>query len=288
MGMRGRRWAGVLAAAVAACVMGVFARGPVRAQEGAPAGETAPAEVSPEAKTVLDCLERNRPERTARQHVTFTCVDRLGQRRATEAELLGKQLQDEPRRGLHAARLHFTAPYDLRGSAFLINESVGRSNDMFFYSSATRMTRRVTGRATTGNLFCTDFSYEDFERWQLLNKPGHTTRLPDAELDGRPVHRIETRPAADGGSAYQRVVTSVDRETCVALRSESFESGEQPRKVLVADSKSLLHAGAMWLATKLEMRDLRDQTHTEVSIADVEVDLDIKDREFQPSALQSL
>jgi hypothetical protein len=284
-----RRWvAGGLFISIAITFFSAApARAPAQSQEPTADVRAEPPQTEPEAKRVLDCIERNRPASTARQHVTFTCVDRLGQRRPTEAEILGKKLEDGKRAGKRAVRLHFTAPYDLRGSAFLINEGDGR-NDMFFYSSATKMTRQVTGKATTGNLFCTDFSYEDFERWQLLNKPGASRRLPDSKLGEREVQVIETRPARETDSAYERIVTTVDRGTCVVLKTESFESGDALRKVLTADASTLRRSGSMWLATELEMQDLRDETHTEVSIADVEVDVEIRDREFQPSALPKL
>ena len=50
--------------------------------------------------------------------------------------------------------------------------------------------------------------------------------------------------------------------------------------MLEADPDQLLEEGGVWFASELMMRDLRDQTHTRVSVEDVEVDRDLKDSEF--------
>ncbi len=156
---------------------------------------------------------------------------------------------------------------------------------MFLYTSELRKAKRVTGQGGGGKLFGTDFSYEDFVRWQGLNQPDESRRLPDAVEAGQPVWVLETTPAQEAESSYERVIVFIDQETCVALKTESYENGDTPRKILTADPDQLLEEGGVWFASELVMRDLRDETHTRVIIEDVEVDRDLKDSEFSISQL---
>lgn len=233
------------------------------------------------AGEIQACMERNAPSRSASQLLEFTAVDRVGGERVSRAKVLAKKLDD----GLRRLRLRFVRPIDLRGSALLIIETGADANDMFLYTPELRKTKRVTADAASGSLFGTDFSYEDFERWQGLNRPGRTERRPDAVVAERPCHVLETLPAADSSSAYESIVSYVDRETCVVLRSESFEAGGRLRKVLTVDPSSVVTEAGLHMATDVVMRDLRDETHTRVVVEDLEVDRELSDREFLVSRL---
>ena len=164
-------------------------------------------------------------------------------------------------------------------------ETKSGANDMFLYTSELRKVKRVTAEGAGGSLFGTDFSYEDFERWQLLNKPGKQKRLPDTELDSRPVYVLETRPDADSGSSYERIVSFVDKETCVVIKTESYEPGDRLRKVLTASPDAILEEAGIHVASEVMMQDVRDETHTAVIVEDLSIDRDIPDGEFTISRL---
>lgn len=246
---------------------------PLAAQDAAPSPPSASDGIEP----VTSCVENNKPEKSSVQLVEFTAVDRIGGERVSRAKIKGKKFDDDQLRRL---KLVFSKPLEVRGSAFLAIERESGSPDMFLYTPEIRKAKRVTGQGGGGKLFGTDFSYEDFVRWQGLNEPGESRRLPDAVEAGQPVYVLETEPAKQSESSYERVVFFIDQETCVALKVESYEKGDAPRKVLTADPGQLLQEGGVWFASELLMRDLRDETHTRVSIEDVEVDRDLKDSEF--------
>ena len=109
--------------------------------------------------------------------------------------------------------------------------------------------------------------------------------LEDFELGGRVVWVLEARPDPDAKSEYSRVLTYVDQEYCLPLRMEFVDRKQRLRKVLTARGDSLLQEAGSWVATELIMEDLRDQTHTDVVVEDLEVDGEISDRELMPSRL---
>ena len=251
------------AACAVACVLGLA----LTAQVG---GKT--------AEEVSECVRGNLPERTSREQIELESLDRAGGRRTLEAKLEWKRA-DEPR-----LRITVEAPSDLRGAAYLVIEKPG-DDDMFMYVPAARRVRRIAGAMLEGELWGTDFSYEDIKQVQGMTGSGGLARLPDADVSGRPVWVVAHRPDGSEGSSYTRIVVYVDRDTCVALRTEFFQRGERPRKVLVADPESLLQVDGRWLAQSLEMQDLRDQTRSWLRVLNVEHDVEIPERVFSVTRL---
>jgi hypothetical protein len=231
---------------------------------------------------VRTCLERNVPKTTISFRAEFTKIDRVGGERTNRADVIGKKLDD----GLRRVVLRFDRPPEMRGTAMLMIESATGPSDFYVYSPDERRVRRVSGRSNSG-LFGTDFSYDDFENWRTFQKHGKATRLPDAKVANRDVYVIQSEPAQDEQSSYERVVTSVDRETCVALEVDSFEPGGRLRKVLHADPAKVEAVGPLSVATALELEDVVDQTRTRVSLEEVKLDAPLADNRFRPTDLSS-
>ena len=225
---------------------------------------------------VQGCLERNVPATTSEQMVEFAAFDRIGGERVSRAKVKGKRFEDGRRR----LAMRFTQPVEIRGAALLVTETEVGANETYVYTPELAKVKRITAAGAGGTLFGTDFSYEDFERWQLLNKPGRQRRLQDGAVAGRSVYVVETEPDTESGSAYESVVSYVDQRTCVVLKTESFETGGLLRKVLTAKPESIIEDGGVHVASELALEDRRDETHTRVTIEDLEVDREIDDREF--------
>lgn len=228
------------------------------------------------------CAQRNLPTSTLELRATFTKIDRVGGERESRAQVFGKKLED----GLRRVVLRFDKPRDVRGTAMLMIESPSGPSDFYVFSPEERRTRRVSGRSS-GGLFGTDFSYDDFENWRGFSNQSSGERLPDAVEAERPVYVIAAKPVAADGSSYERVVSYIDRETCVVLRIDSFEAGEKLRKVMRADPKSVKKTGNVSMATQVELEDVIDGTKTRVAIEKIQLDGDLPDRLFRQQDLGS-
>ncbi len=112
------------------------------------------------------------------------------------------------------------------------------------------------------------------------------TLHPGGEHEGRPVFVIEARPEPGTNSAYEKVVSHIDRETCVPLRMEFYEAGAKPRKVLSVDPTSLSREGDIWVAKRITMTDLREQGESLLELKSVKLDVEIPDREFTRARLE--
>ncbi len=253
-----------------AVVMALLCPLPAAAQSAAPDA----------AQEVVACLSRNIPKKSSQQTVHFTSVDRIGGQREFRGKLLGIRGSDGARR----AKLCVTKPPEMRGSEILSVENASSAPETFVYTLELRKPTRITGEATAGSVLGTDFNYEDLQRLQLINRPGAQERLPDSALEGRPVYVLATRPAAEAESAYEKVVSYVDKKTCVVLKSESFESGERLRKLLTVTPQFLEEDG-IYAPSEVVIKDIRGETTTTVELEDLVIDGDIEERSFELSSL---
>jgi Outer membrane lipoprotein-sorting protein len=251
------------------------------AQTPSPAPAAAPAPVDPAVKEVRDCLRRNIPKKSSVQTVHFTSTDRIGGQREFRGKILGMRVADGSRR----AKICISQPPEMRGSEVLSMETPEGAPDTFLFTTELRKPKRITGEGVGGSLFGTDFTYEDMQRWQQLNRPERHARLPDAEVDGRPVYVMETVPTDEGQSAYAKVLSYVDKKTCVVIKSESFESGDRLRRVMTSKPEQMLEDHEIFAPTEVVMRDVRDETSTTVVVEDFQVDSDTDERSFQVSSL---
>ena len=96
---------------------------------------------------------------------------------------------------------------------------------------------------------------------------------------------MSTLPTDKSQSAYTKVLSYVDKATCVVIKSESFENGDRLRKLLTAKADDMLEENGIFAPTEVVMKDVRDETRTIVVVEDFEVDGDVEERSFQVSSL---
>jgi len=244
--------------------------------------EEAAADAAPAGgvEEVRACMEENAPETSAAQWIRFEAVDRGGSSTVSEAELYWKRFGEDESRAL----ARFASPPDVRGSALLLVQG-GDQSDMFMYLPELKRVRRVTGRTLQGSMFGTDLSYEDFERLQGMVDDHSSTRLPDAEVDGRPVSVLQAEPGRGADSQYSRVVSFVDRETCLPLRTELYE-GDELSKVATTSREDMRKEASGWVPTRIRMEDRVDGTHTVVEVTAIETEVELRDRLFSQMELE--
>lgn len=232
---------------------------------------------------ITACVEANLPETTSVQSVTFVSTDRIGARTESSAKIYWKRFEND----LAKAMIRFLAPPDLRGAGVLLIEKADRMPDQFMYLPELGRVRRVSTRMMSSSLFGTDFSYEDFTRLQGMGPKAERRKLDDAALDGHPVHVVESIPDPDSGSTYERLVSSVDPETCLPLRVEMFESGDRLRKISTTPRDKLQREGRGWVPKEVRMQDVREETETTLVLDAIETGVEIKRKTFTQNNLQS-
>jgi hypothetical protein len=237
------------------------------------AGAQEPAE-----EAVRDCVQPAVPEPDSVRALRMTSRDpRADSQTVTVLKMYGRRTE-EGRRQLF---VRFLRPDDVRGSALLFLEK-GDGVELYLATPEIPEPRRISGPGRTGELFGTNLSYEDFERLQGLRPPRTWTRLEDEAVSERPTYAIETRPE---DSAYDRVKSFVDKESCIPLLMRFYQSGKL-RKELTTNPRSNLRRGAGWMPHEAVMRDFRNGTTTHLLIDSHEQDVLLPDGLFTPEGLK--
>jgi hypothetical protein len=232
----------------------------------------ASAEEAEVSADITACAERNVPEPDSIRAVRITARDRLGAEQVTVVKMYGRRTEEGSRQLL----VRFLEPEDVRGTSFLVLERDGE-NEMYFMSPDLGEPKRIAGTQRASTLFGTDYSYEDFEHLQAFKRPGSSRRLEDDEIGNRPVYVVESRSV---DSDYERILTFVDKETCVALRMEMYEQGGRLRKELDVNPDFVRRKGAIWIANMALMHDLRDATTTQLLVDSTEQDVEFPEGLF--------
>lgn len=243
------------------------------------AGDAAPG---PSIQQVSDCIQANAPAHTMRQRVELKSTDRAGDGRRYDMTIEWKQGDD----GNSKTLMRLSAPPDLRGSAFLMIEQGDREPDLFSYLPELEKVRRLSVRAAAGSLFGSDFSYEDMQRIQNLADSARSKLVGDEDSDGRPVWRVETRPAPEDASAYVKIVSLIDRERCVPLRAELYEREGEMTKLITVPPARVSKEGKGWVPMEIAIEDTDAGTRSALIVKDVELDIDIPDKRFTQQALR--
>jgi len=244
----------------------------------------ASARAAPEtAAEIEQCVQDNLPRKSSVQTVLFRSSNRVGEVTGSDATIHWKLFDD----GLSKVLLRFTRPLDMRGAGVLLIENQGRRPDTFMYLPELGKVRRVSSRSAASSLFGTDFSYEDFERLVGMSSDASRERVADTKVGGRDVYVVVGRPDPESGSAYERVVAFIDKETCVPLRTESYEHGDELRKLLTADSSKIEREGTLWVPRRQTMKDLRDETQTDLVIEQIDIDAKIHRKMFSARELEA-
>jgi outer membrane lipoprotein-sorting protein len=235
------------------------------------------------AQEIEQCVRANQPESSSIQTIAFRAKDRIGAVTESGAKIYWQKGDD----GLSRLMMRFAEPADLRGAGLLLLEKKNERRHMFMYLPELKRVKRITSRMMTGSMFGTDFTYEDFERFQGFEEDEGLERLDDADLDGKKMFVIVHRPAADVDSAYERIVKYVDRKTCVPLKTEFYERGDRIRKVALSDPEHVTREGDGWIPRHTTLRDLRDETETDLIISEIEVNVEIHRKMFSERELEA-
>lgn len=229
---------------------------------------------------IRDCVEKNAP-RAGRQQLRLERTDRGGAQRALQATAWWKRDAADRTRFL----VRVEEPPDERGSAFLFLEREDGNNDLFTYLPELRTVRRISNRTVSGSFFGTDFSYEDVVELQGEAEHAHVERLPDEALDGRTVRVLQATPGPDSGSAYGRVVSRIDAETCAVLQVEMFgKSGALSKEMRVAWA-DVERDGERWRPRKVLIRDVEKGSETRLELGRGDWQAEVPDRYFNQSEL---
>ncbi len=240
----------------------------------------------------LDAGERHWSDRHQRLTMDVVSPDR-------PARMLAVDLFDKKTgAGEQRTMAFFSAPANVKGTAFLAINHADRASDQWLYLPEFRRARRVGGAARTTGFVGTDFTYHDLDL--LARMPSWTdadatsTLRGEATLDDVPCHVIEFTPVRED-IGYKRIVLWLGRDDLVVRQVEFFEQApaigwlggraEAPpsRRIMQSDVRKI---GAIPVPFHAEMQTPAAGTKTVVTFATVAFDQALPDELFTQPALE--
>ena len=229
---------------------------------------------------IADCVRRNFPTQSSVQNITLTSSDRLGATRDITTRIYWQSKQ--PGHSKYMVRVQ--SPEDLRGTSVLVIREKKR-DDIFMYAPEIKRVRRVNAHGAANSLFGTDLSYEDIEHMRGAWEQQSTQKLEDSMIEDRPVYQLQVDTSYRESSAYSRAISFIDKQSCTPLRIELYEHGGKLRKVLTSEPSSLFKEGDSWVPRQTTIRDVRDNTQTQLHINSIEMGVPLPKRLFSEAVL---
>jgi len=228
----------------------------------------------------LDDSTRKWSDRSVR--MVFKISREGGAERVKELKLYEKRYPGGRKKSL----VHFLAPAEIRGTAFLQWTDPGRENRQWLYLPHLKRVRRISARAKSESFAGSDFSYRDLE---IIDEIAHwdeeraKAKLSgDGEVKGVPCHVVKLLPKGDEG--YRELVAWVSKEESEFRRIEFRDPGRKLEKILeLTDFKVI---DGIPTPLRSEMRDIGKKSQTVVTISDVEYNRNLGDEMFTERYLE--
>ncbi len=230
---------------------------------------------------VLDATTRKWTDRS--QTMTLRIFATRGGERQRTVRVADKRFDEGERKSI----TFFLSPAEVKGTGFLQWSHKGRDDDQWLYLPEFKRTRRITSQLRDESFMGTDFSYHDLEilgeiqDWTEDDAPSALTG--SEALDGHACHVIELRPQQEGMS-YSRIVIWLDQEQLVSRKLDFYDRNGTHLKTLT--QTDIRNMGTIPTPHRLEMRNLKKGSHTEVELTEVAYNAGVSDDVFTERYLQ--
>ena len=237
------------------------------------------SDIAPEVEA---CIRKNAPKATVIEKIRLTSESLMYE----EEEVLSTKVywKHSPA-GTSNILAVFDEPDDILGSRLLFLEKES-GNEIYLYMPALFKVRRISSDRIASSMYGMDFSYEDFQFMYNMMATAVTEQRPDVLINGEPMYVFAIVPSEGKASMYEAIYSYFDKKTCVVQKVEFFESGKKLRKVLTTDRASIKEVNGILIPHKLQMRDIKKESVTELTVISVSVDPPIQDALFDPAQLK--
>jgi outer membrane lipoprotein-sorting protein len=239
-------------------------------------------EIDPEIEA---CLRKNAPKNTTIEKVRLTSDTRLYIDDDKEQVLSAKVYWKHNSDGTSNILTLFDEPDDILGSRLLFLEKPS-GNEIYLYMPALFKVQRISSNRFSNSLYGMDFSYEDFQFMYNMMTTAVTERKPDETINGVPMYVLSVVPVAGKKSLYETINSYIDKESCVIRKVEFFEPEAKLRKVLTSVPDSIKKINGILVPHKYKMRDIKEDSETELNVISISIDTPVDDSLFDPSLLK--
>jgi hypothetical protein len=219
---------------------------------------------------VRKCVEANMPRISTVQKILLRVEENGVASFESRLTLYWRKLDDGERRIV----LRFREPEDLSGSALLVHAKPRQRPRVYVYLAGQGKARSVSSRGELeGFLGRANLGIDELELiLDPLGEAGNDTPARATSLGTRGVWELDETLTNDDDARFTRRVTHIDKEFCIALRSEFFDSEGAKSKTLEIDPARVERVAESWIPKRLVFHDLIRNSDTVLLVEDAEVD----------------
>lgn len=159
------------------------------------------------------------------------------------------------------------AVYDKRSGAHAIHRK-GPGHD------APR--EKIDGETLRESFAGTDFAYEDFD-FSFLRWPGHKL-VKEEKRQAQLCYVIESRPPADHGTLYGKVVSWIAKEQFLLMLAEGYDRENKLRKVFDIRALRMFEGG--WFIKVMVLKNVAQKRQTKLEVTQFEFATNLDERNF--------
>ncbi len=214
--------------------------------------------------------------------LTMTLSDPSG--RTTTRELRIDTLEKEGEGNGDKSLTIFYSPPDVDGTALLSHARILDSDNQWLYLPALRRVKRISSSNKSGPFVGSEFAFEDLTSGELGKY--EYTYLETRTVDGMEMDVLECVPRYER-SGYSRLNCYYDTEVYQTRKIEFFDRGGQLLKTLKLEDYRE-YPGGFWRPHLQTMTNHLTGKVTTIAAGEYEFDVDLDNRDFEPSALDRL
>jgi hypothetical protein len=170
-------------------------------------------------------------------------------------------------------------PDDVRGMAFLIQERKDQTDVMWVYLPSIRRVREIKGIDQYERFLGTDFTYADLGFIKLHEQ---TRLLGQEERNGREVYKIREKMPEEL-LYYSKVITWVSADSMLPIERDYYDpAGGLMKREMFKDASIV---DGVPTAFRIVMKDVEQGTSTELNTSQVDYDVTLPDKLFDPNQL---
>ncbi len=213
--------------------------------------------------------------------ITLTLQNKRGDQKERSIEMWSRDNEA----GEASMLMRFTAPADVKGTAFLQIEHTGKSDDRRLYLPALRRVQRITTAGSGGNFMASDFTFYDIGMADLKDwtfafaGEGKTLLGACKKVEGKAVSESVTEE-----TGYSKIIWCVDEVRSVILGAEYFDRDGDRFKVLTL--QAFQEISGVPFGTDMKMEDLSTGHQSRMVFSDLAVNTGVPASLFTERALR--
>ncbi len=235
----------------------------------------------PDARAIMEKALNKTSWKDMTAKVELLLINERGDTRKREIEMSSRKRNNDETDML----MRFTAPADVKGTAFLIIEHKDGDDDRYLYLPAMRRTKRIASSGKGGNFMSSDFTYYDIGKPKLNDWTYKL--LQDETIDGKVCYKIECLPASKDiakDTGYGKIIRWIRKDILVTVKSQYYDRGSREWKLLTVPGIEKI--GDIWFQTEMLMKDVQNNHQSKMRFNKIKINQNLPANLFNQRMLQ--